>query len=194
MDATDGDATANAYGGQGMRFKAVVTHDWIPLRGPGANPYIIDVDLWDRCIVYDDDSDMVYDDPEHDGWSFVKCLRTGQLGFVPELCLQIEAAITPNPAKPLPTKPEKPTDAPVNNKGKSAAKLKDKTDPKVNKGKHPPPKATKGTGQKKKASGCCGGGTPPPKGNAGKTRALEMDEEDSDTDDDSDVEVIPAEE
>jgi hypothetical protein len=152
----------------GMRFMATVVGGWYP-------PYnmvgAVGADAGESVIIFDDDEDNDYEDPNSDGWALIRKLEDNTVGYFPEAYLDVSKAIPeskwkkPQPGKPGgPTKPGKPTKNTTN---------------------HPdgkPAKAAK-TG---KPGGCfpfCGAKK---SGKAGKKRAIELlDENDGeDTDDD----------
>lgn len=152
-----------AYPG-GMRFKAEAEGTWYP-------PYnmigALAIEHGDDLVVFDDDDDMDYEDPNGDGWALVRKKETNEIGYVPEAFLDIKKAIPPSKwKKPNPGKPDKPMKKTSNHPDGKPAKME-----KINKQAEPAcPLPFCG----KKAS----------KGKMGKKRAIELAEEGGDDDDD----------
>jgi len=151
----------------GARFSAKVAVTWYP----PVNVYgAVGADVGEDLVLYDDDPDGVYDDPNFDGWAFVMKKENGQAGFFPEYYITDIRAMNPNKIskKANPQRPNNPPQKKTNGypKGKN-----------VNMNKHAP--------QSKGCSPCCGG---KPTGKTAKKRALELavDEDDVETDTDDD--------
>lgn len=150
----------------GARFSAKVAVTWYP----PVNVYgAVGADVGEDLVLYDDDPDGVYDDPNFDGWAFVMKKENGQAGFFPEYYITDIRAMNPNKIskKANPQRPNNPPQKKTNGypNGKN-----------VNMNKHAP---------KSGGSCCCGG---KPTGKTAKKRALELavDEDDVETDTDDD--------
>lgn len=151
----------------GMRFRAYVTDTWYPpINMVGA----VGCDVGEEVIIYDDDADMDYEDPNGDGWALIRKCENNQLGYFPEAYMDIKAAIPmskwtnqTNPARPNGGHPSKTTNS----------------HPDGGKPGKPPKKASGGM--------CCSGGTT--HGKAGKKRALELAEDNDEWDDGDDDDV-----
>lgn len=152
----------------GTRFNAEVSVTWYP-------PYnmygAVGCDDGEAIILYDDDPDSDYEDPNFDGWAFITKKENGLTGFFPEAYIKNVKAINPakiagkkNPAKPGKPPSKKTTNHPD---GKP-----------VKMDKHAPAKGGS-------CFNICGS---KPTGKAAKKRALDLaiDEDDVDDDDDDD--------
>lgn len=156
----------------GTRFNGTVACTWYP-------PYnmygAVGCDYGEVIILYDDDPDGVYDDPNFDGWAFITKRENGMTGFFPEAYITGIRAIDPSKIanKPNPQKPNQPPQKKTN--GHPGGKP-------VNLDKHAP--AGKAGGMLGKVFPCMA----PKTGKAAKAKALDnaVDNDDVDTDDDDD--------
>eukprot|EP00746_Dinoflagellata_sp_MGD_P072704 gnl/MRDRNA2_/MRDRNA2_29492_c0_seq1.p1 gnl/MRDRNA2_/MRDRNA2_29492_c0~~gnl/MRDRNA2_/MRDRNA2_29492_c0_seq1.p1 ORF type:complete len:172 (+),score=39.60 gnl/MRDRNA2_/MRDRNA2_29492_c0_seq1:81-596(+) len=153
----------------GMRFKATVIAQWYP-------PYnmvgAVGADPGESVVIFDDDEDNDYEDPNSDGWALIRKIEDNTVGYFPEAFLDVAKAIPeskwqkPQPGQPGgPSKPGKPTKNTTN---------------------HPDGKPAKAAKAGKPSGGGLGICGPKKAGKAGKRRAIELLDENGGEDDDDD--------